>query len=36
MTIKAFQVRIAEADNMAHYWPNLGSQQSAVVIGPVS
>ena len=30
------QVRIAEADNMALYWPNLGSQQSAIVIGPVS
>ena len=29
------QVRIAEADNTAQYWPNLGSQQSAIVIGPV-
>ena len=30
------QVRIAEADDTAQYWPNLGSQQSAIVIGPVS
>ena len=30
------QVRIAEADNTAQYWPNLGSQQSSIVIGPVS
>ena len=30
------QVRIAEGDNMAQYWPNLGSQESAIVIGPVS
>ena len=30
------QVRIAEADNTAQYWPNLGSQESAIVIGPVS
>ena len=30
------QVRIAEADNTAQYWPNLGSQQSAIVIEPVS
>ena len=29
------QVRIAEADNTAEYWPNLGSQQSTTVIGPV-
>ena len=29
------QVQIAEADNIAQYWPNLGSQQSAIVIGPV-
>ena len=30
------QVRIAEVNNTAKYWPNLGSQQSAIVIGPVS
>ena len=30
------QVRIAEGDNTAQYWPNLGNQQSAIVIGPVS
>ena len=30
------QVRIAESDNTAQYWPNLGSQESAIVIGPVS
>ena len=30
------QVRITEADNTAQYWPNLGSQQLAIVIGPVS
>ena len=30
------QVRIAEGDNAAQYWPNLGSQDSAIVIGPVS
>ena len=29
-------MQIAEADNTAQYWPNLGSQQSAIVIGPVS
>ena len=29
-------MRIAEADNTAQYWPDLGSQQSAVVIEPVS
>ena len=29
------QVRIAEGDNTSQYWPNLGSQQSAIVIGPV-
>ena len=29
-------MRIAEADNTAQYWPNLGSQQLAIVIGPVS
>ena len=29
-------MRIAETDNTAQYWPNLGSQQSAIVIGPVS
>ena len=29
------QVRIAEGDNTAQYWPNLGSQESAIVIGPV-
>ena len=26
----------AEADNTAQYWSNLGSQQSIIVIGPVS
>ena len=30
------QVRIAEADNTTQYWPNLGSQESAILIGPVS
>ena len=30
------QVRISEADNTAQYWPNLGNQQLAIVIGPVS
>ena len=30
------QVRIAEGDNTAQYWRNLGSQESAIVIGPVS
>ena len=30
------QVRITEADNTAQYWPNLGSQESAIVIGPLS
>ena len=30
------QVRIAKADNTGQYWPNLGSQQSANVIEPVS
>ena len=30
------QVRIAEGDNTAQYWPNLGSQESAIVNGPVS
>ena len=30
------QVRIAEADNTAQYWPNIGSQESAIVIEPVS
>ena len=29
------QVRIAEGDNTAQYWPNIGSQESAIVIGPV-
>ena len=29
-------MRIAEAGNTTQYWPNLGSQQSAIVIGPVS
>ena len=33
---KIFQMRIAKADNTAQYWPNLGSQQSAIFIGPVS
>ena len=30
------QVRIAKGDNTAQYWPNLDSQESAIVIGPVS
>ena len=30
------QVRIAEGDNTAQYWPNLDSRESAIVIGPVS
>ena len=30
------EVRIAEGDNTAQSWPNLGSHQSAIVIGPVS
>ena len=29
-------MQIAEADNTAQYWPNLGSQQLAIVIGLVS
>ena len=29
-------MRIAEGDNTAQYWSNLGSQESAIVIGPVS
>ena len=29
-------MRIAEGDNTAQYWPNLGSQESAIIIGPVS
>ena len=29
-------MRIAEANNTVQYWTNLGSQQSAIVIGPVS
>ena len=29
-------MRIAEADNTVQYWPNFGSQQPAIVIGPVS
>ena len=29
-------MRIDEVDNTAQYWPNLGSQQSAIGIGPVS
>ena len=29
-------MRIAEAHITAQYWPNLGSQESAIVIGPVS
>ena len=28
-------MRIAKADNTGQYWPNLGSQESAIVIGPV-
>ena len=27
---------MTEADNKAQYWPNLGSQQSAIFIEPVS
>ena len=34
--IKKTQLRIAEADNMLQYWPNLGIQQLAIVIKPVS
>ena len=34
--IEISQVRIAEADKTAQYWPNLGSQQSATVVEPVS
>ena len=30
------QAQITEADNTAQYWLNFGSQQSAIVIGPVS
>ena len=30
------QVRINEADNTVQYWPNPGSQESAIVIGLVS
>ena len=30
------QVRIAEGDNTAQYWPNLGSQESTIVNGLVS
>ena len=30
------QVRIAEGNNTAQYWPNLGSQESDIVIAPVS
>ena len=30
------QVRIAEGDNTAQYWPNIGSQESAIVIRPGS
>ena len=30
------QVRVDEGDNTAQYWPNPGSQESAIVIGPVS
>ena len=29
-------MRISQADNTVQYWPNLGSQESAIVIGPVS
>ena len=29
-------MRIAEGNNTTQYWPNLGSQESAIVIGPVS
>ena len=34
--MKSAQVRIDEGDNTAQYWPNLGSQESAIVNGPVS
>ena len=30
------QVQIADADNTAQYWPNLGSQQSVIGAVPVS
>ena len=30
------QVRIAEGNNTAQHWPNLGSEKSATVIGPES
>ena len=36
MIMTSSQVRIAEADNTAQYWPNIGSQELAIVIGPVS
>ena len=29
-------MQIAEADNTAQYWPNLGSQQTVIAIGPMS
>ena len=35
-TLIGAQVRIAEAENTAKYWTNLGSQESVIVIGPVS
>ena len=34
--MKGTQVRIAEGNNTAQYWTNLGSEESAIVIGPVS
>ena len=36
MSRMIFQERIAKANNTAQYWPNLGSQESAIVIRPVS
>ena len=30
------QVQIIKDDDTGKYWPNLGSQESAIVIGPVS
>ena len=36
VSISTTQVRIVEADNTAQYWPNLGSQRSVIIIGPVS
>ena len=35
-TVVRTQVQIAEAGNTAQYWPNLGNQRLAIVIGPMS